>query len=74
VILLEHYALTVLKAEKARLEYELFEIEKFNQSVLPHRMIWEASQDIYIHPAKINRIREKLKEINEAIQWMEGRQ
>jgi len=70
---MEHYALIVLKAEKARLEHELFEIEKFNESVLPYKSLWEENKNIYIALFTVNQLKEKLKEINEAIEWMEGR-
>lgn len=70
---MEHYALTVLKMEKSRLEYVLFEMEKFNESVEPYKKLYENGENVYIAPFMVNRVREKLKEINEAIEWLEGK-
>jgi hypothetical protein len=68
----EHYALTVLKAEKSRLESELFEKEKFNESHFANKLAHEAkgSVQVYYMPLDLQKVRDRIAELSEAINFL----
>ncbi|EIJ79154.1 hypothetical protein PB1_16394 [Bacillus methanolicus PB1] len=65
-----NYALTVLKAEKARLEHELFESIKFNNSLFAHKKIVEYGPENVI-AFNYQVIERQIAELKKAIKCLE---
>lgn len=70
-----NYSISVLKAEKSRLEYELFKINKFNDSAFAHEQYhyYAGTVTVFHSPQKVREIENKIRDLDEVIKYISGK-